>query len=87
MKPRRTLPRPPVITLACVRDMLAVMESYVPMAQRDNARAAALAVGIGHADDPPRPSRYECSKCGAVSYNPRDAVERYCVRCHEFAEP
>lgn len=86
MKPRRTLPRPPVITLACVRDMLAVMESYVPRAQRETARAEALAVGIGHAD-PPRPSRYECAKCGAVSYNPNDAREQYCVRCHEFAEP
>jgi len=32
-------------------------------------------------------TRYECPRCGAVSYNPRDAAERYCVRCHEFAEP
>ena len=31
--------------------------------------------------------RYECLKCGAVSYNARDAAERYCARCHEFADP
>lgn len=35
----------------------------------------------------PEQRRFECPKCGAVSYNPRDAIERYCVRCHEFAEP
>ena len=86
MKHRHTHPRPAVITLACVRDMLAVMESYVPHGLRERARAEALAVGIGHADPPP-PSRYECAKCGAVSYNPNDAREQYCVRCHEFATP
>jgi hypothetical protein len=86
MKHRHTIPRPAHITLACVRDMLTVMESYVPYSQRERARAEALAVGIGHADPSP-PARYECPKCGAVSYNRNDMIERYCVRCHEFAAP
>ena len=31
--------------------------------------------------------RFKCAKCGAVSYNAHDVAERYCGRCHEFAEP
>jgi hypothetical protein len=27
-----------------------------------------------------------CPICGAVSHNPRDVVERYCGRCHEFID-
>jgi ribosomal protein L37E len=30
-------------------------------------------------------TRYECSRCGAVSHNAQDAAKRYCARCHEFA--
>ena len=43
------MPKPATIPLAAVRDMLAAMLPYIPAAQRDNALAAALAVGIGHA--------------------------------------
>jgi hypothetical protein len=25
-----------------------------------------------------------CPRCGTVSYHPRDVVERYCGRCHQF---
>lgn len=42
--------KPATISLAAVRAMLEVMEAYVPMAQREAARAAALAVGIGYAE-------------------------------------
>jgi hypothetical protein len=55
--------------------------------------ARCTAVLAGHRfDDPIGGSpehrwRYECAKCGAVSYHRRDAIERYCARCHEFAEP
>jgi hypothetical protein len=41
------------ISLACVRDMLEVVLAYVPAAQRETARAASLAIGIGYAYDPP----------------------------------
>jgi hypothetical protein len=27
---------------------------------------------------------YVCPRCGARSYHPRDAAERYCGRCHLF---
>lgn len=27
-----------------------------------------------------------CPRCGAVSYNPNDIVQRYCGRCHQFHE-
>ena len=29
---------------------------------------------------------YICPRCGAVSYNPIDIGERYCGRCHRFAD-
>lgn len=37
---------------------------------------------------PPSASRrfYQCPFCGAVSYHPKDIEERYCGRCHQFAE-
>lgn len=25
-----------------------------------------------------------CPKCGMVSYNPNDILERYCGNCHQF---
>lgn len=37
------------ISLAAYRAMVQTLLSYVPVAQRENARAAALAVGIGYA--------------------------------------
>lgn len=46
----------PSIPLVAVRAMLDAMEAYVPQGQRDNARAAALAVGIGYAFPPRRPA-------------------------------
>jgi hypothetical protein len=55
--------------------------------------ARCLAALAGHRFDDPLGGnltlqwRYECPKCGAVSYNRRDALERYCARCHEFAAP
>lgn len=30
------------------------------------------------------PEVYVCPRCGARSHHPRDAAERYCVRCHLF---
>lgn len=27
---------------------------------------------------------YVCPRCGARSYHPKDAAERYCGRCHLF---
>jgi hypothetical protein len=45
------------ISLACVRDMLEVVLAYVPAAQRETARAAGLAIGIGHAIDADKPKR------------------------------
>jgi RecJ-like exonuclease len=29
---------------------------------------------------------FACPRCGAVSYNPNDIRERYCGRCHQFAD-
>jgi hypothetical protein len=29
---------------------------------------------------------FKCPICGAVSYHPRDAQERYCGRCHVFVD-
>ena len=29
---------------------------------------------------------FTCPFCGAVSHNPNDARERYCVRCHVFVD-
>lgn len=29
---------------------------------------------------------FTCPRCGAVSYNPTDAAERYCGRCHVFVD-
>ena len=29
---------------------------------------------------------YTCPHCGAVSYNENDERERYCGRCHQFAD-
>lgn len=43
-----TRPKAPTITLAAYRDMIEVVLSYVPVTQRDTARSAALAIGIGH---------------------------------------
>jgi hypothetical protein len=31
-------------------------------------------------------STYTCPFCGAVSHNEIDAIERYCGRCHRFAD-
>jgi DnaJ-class molecular chaperone len=36
------------------------------------------------ADEAPR--SYICPGCRAVSYNPNDIDERYCGRCHQFAD-
>lgn len=44
----KTTRRTATITLAAYRDMIEVVLSYVPVAQRDTARSAALAIGIGH---------------------------------------
>jgi hypothetical protein len=38
----------PQISLATVRDMIEVIMQYVPIASRANARAAAIAVGVGY---------------------------------------
>jgi hypothetical protein len=46
--------KPATISLAAVRAMLDAMEAYVPYAQRENARAHALAVSIGYAYPPPK---------------------------------
>jgi ribosomal protein L37E len=27
---------------------------------------------------------FTCPRCGAVSYNPDDRREGYCVRCHDW---
>jgi hypothetical protein len=43
---------PATVPLAAVRAMLDAMEAYVPPGQRENARAHALAVGIGYAYPP-----------------------------------
>lgn len=32
------------------------------------------------------PESFVCKRCGAKSFNPNDIRERYCGRCHEFAE-
>ncbi len=32
------------------------------------------------------PPSFTCPRCGAVSHNPNDIRERYCGRCHVFAE-
>lgn len=37
----------PTIPLACFRAMVEAIVAYVPVYQRENARAAAVAVGIG----------------------------------------
>lgn len=29
---------------------------------------------------------YKCPRCQRVSFNPKDAAERYCGACHTFAE-
>lgn len=34
----------------------------------------------------PDPVSFKCPICGAISYNPNDARERYCVRCHRFVD-
>jgi len=57
------------ISLACVRDMLEVVLAYVPAAQRETARAASLAIGIGYAYDPP-------PKRKAAHTNPGDTRKR-----------
>jgi hypothetical protein len=46
-------PEPATISLAAYREMLNAVLAYVPMAQREAARCAALAVGIAYAYDPP----------------------------------
>jgi ribosomal protein L37E len=35
---------------------------------------------------PEKPPSYVCARCGAESFNPNDIRERYCARCHAFAE-
>jgi hypothetical protein len=45
------------ISLACWRDMMEAILSYVPVAQRDTARSEALAIGIGHAVEADRPGK------------------------------
>lgn len=32
------------------------------------------------------PASFTCPRCQAVSYNPNDIRERYCGRCHQFAD-
>lgn len=34
----------------------------------------------------PPPPHYRCKACGAVSFNRNDIKERYCGRCHQFAD-
>lgn len=34
----------------------------------------------------PSRARFECPRCGAVSFHPRDIAERYCGRCHVFVD-
>jgi hypothetical protein len=29
---------------------------------------------------------FVCPHCGAKSWNPNDARERYCIRCHRFVD-
>ena len=38
----------------------------------------------GPKTDAARPLPFTCPVCGAVSYNPNDAAERYCGRCRRF---
>lgn len=33
------------------------------------------------------PGAIKCLKCGMTSYNPNDALHKYCGNCHEFHEP
>jgi hypothetical protein len=47
-------PEPATVPLAAVRAAIDAMEAYVPYAQRENARAHALAVSIGYAYPPPK---------------------------------
>jgi hypothetical protein len=44
-----TTTNPATVPLAAVRAAIDAMEAYVPYAQRENARAHALAVSIGYA--------------------------------------
>jgi hypothetical protein len=61
-----------MVPLAAMRAALEAMEAYVPIGQRPNARAAALAYSIGFAF-PPRPTagsgapRNDRAIVGAVS--------------------
>ena len=32
------------------------------------------------------PGAIKCLKCGMTSYNPNDAMHKYCGNCHEFHE-
>jgi hypothetical protein len=47
-----TTTNPATVPLAAVRAAIDAMEAYVPYAQRENARAHALAVSIGYAYPP-----------------------------------
>jgi hypothetical protein len=42
------------MSLAAWRDTLEIVLAYVPLHQRENARAAALAIGIGYATEADR---------------------------------
>jgi ribosomal protein S27AE len=37
-------------------------------------------------EKPEKPASYVCARCGAESFNPNDIRERYCGRCHAFAD-
>jgi hypothetical protein len=43
-----------------------------------------LEAALGGGEDPP--PLFVCKICGARSWNPNDARERYCGRCHRFVD-
>lgn len=42
--------------------------------------------GVAYCCDPEPPASYICPGCRAVSYNLNDIQERYCGRCHQWAD-
>jgi hypothetical protein len=73
---------PPAVDSDAPLDLIeqALVRMFTSMIVRD-LRAELTA----EADAAARPS-FACPRCGAVSYNPNDVLERYCGACHVFVD-
>ena len=76
------------VTLFIVQ--IAVAEIYRRRAKRITnetwRRIAATQRLLDEAHKVPPSESFTCPRCGAVSYNEMDRIERYCSACHTFPE-